>query len=115
LRQEIRQVIFTNANKLKEIQQSIASCTMGTTQCRNLFGNSTGSALGPQTAVCGVLDPQHIPEYASDLRSCIHRFAKPMNPHRTFQTGSKALRKKNRKISLAFLNRPAIILYACGQ
>ncbi len=53
------------------------------------FGNSTGSALGRQTEVCGVLNPQYIPEYASDLRSCIHPFAKPMNPHRTFQKASK--------------------------
>jgi hypothetical protein len=57
---------------------------------KSRFRNSAGSALGRQTAVCGVLDFQHIPEYASDLRPCIDPFAKPMNPHRTFQTGCEA-------------------------
>ena len=59
---------------------------------KSLFGNSAGSALRRQTAVCGVLDPQHIPEYASDLRPCIQPFAPPIHPHRTFQTGSKDFR-----------------------
>jgi hypothetical protein len=44
---------------------------------RACLENSAGSALERQTAVCGVLDPQHIPEYASDLRPCIQPFAPP--------------------------------------
>ena len=51
---------------------------------KSLFGNSAGSALGRQTAVCGVLDPQHIPEYASDLRPCIQPFAPPNPPASDF-------------------------------
>ena len=67
---------------------SALSAVFSSGQAQSLLGNSAGSALGRQPAVCGVLDFQHIPKYALDLHPCIHRFAKPMHPHRTFQTGS---------------------------
>ncbi len=59
------------------------------TPLRACLATPPGTPGRRKSAVCGVLNPQHITEYASDQRPGIHPFSTPINPHRTFQTGSQ--------------------------
>ncbi len=58
--------------------RQVPSVTVGNPRrLRACLATPPAAPWGGQTAVCGILDSQHIPEYASDLRPCIHPFAPP--------------------------------------